>query len=246
MQYKDYAVKLVSIVQLDHPPIAVKLLKPSEPLPAGFDKTQRLRFCQSVMKAKCGQQILLTTENITCPAAASAFGFKPLPEKLAGGDVMYSMGLFGNREAGAKTLDLMPRLKQGECSAVLITPLEKADFEPDVIVLEERPEKLMWIGLADIFNTGGRHAFQTSIFQAACIDSTVVPYLTGRLNASLGCYGCRDATDLPEEEALLGFPGRNLDEIVSSLEKLSEKAIPRVRAKGAFKTLGACPAEGGH
>ena len=244
MQYTDYANRMISILNLDHPPIAVKLLKPSDPLPEGFDSTQKLRFCQSIMKAKCGQQILLTQENITCPAAAAAFGFRPLPEKLAGGEVMYSMGLFGNKEAGAKTLGLMPRLKQGEYSAVLIAPLEKVDFEPDVIVLEEKPEKLMWIALADIFNTGGRHVFQTSIFQAACIDSTVVPFLTQKLNASLGCYGCRDATDFPEEEALLGFPGRKLGEIVSSLQKLSEKAVPRVRTKGVFKTLGACAAEG--
>ncbi|NCO67824.1 MAG: hypothetical protein COY75_09285 [Nitrospirae bacterium CG_4_10_14_0_8_um_filter_41_23] len=244
MQYKDYASRMISILKMDHPPLAVKLLKAVDPVPEGFDNTKRLRFCQSLMMAKHGHKILLTPENITCPAAASAFGFKPLPEKLAGGEVMYTMGLFGNREAGAKTLGLMPRLKQGECSAVLITPLEKADFEPDVIVLEEKTEKLMWIGLADIFNTGGRHAFQTSIFQTACIDSTVVPYLTGKLNASLGCYGCRDATDILDEESLIGFPAKRLEEIVSSLERLSEKAIPRVRAKGALKTLGGYHTEG--
>jgi uncharacterized protein (DUF169 family) len=244
LKYSEHAEKMTNLLKMDHPPLAVKLLKPGDLIPEGYDGTKRLRFCQSLMMAKRGQQILLTPENITCPAAASAFGFKPLPEKLASGEVMFTMGLFGNREAGAKTLGLMPRLKQGECSAVLITPLEKADFEPDVIVLEEKPEKLMWIGLADIFNSGGRHAFQTSIFQAACIDSTIVPYLTGKLNASLGCYGCRDATDILDEESLLGFPGKRLDGIVSSLEKLAEKAIPRVRAKGALKILGACHTEG--
>jgi uncharacterized protein (DUF169 family) len=54
---------------------------------------------------------------------------------------------------------------------------------------------------------------------------------------ALGCYGCREATDLGESECVLGFPMKDLDAIVSSLAKLNEKAIPRVRGKTVYKAL---------
>lgn len=36
---------------------------------------------------------------------------------------------------------------------------------------------------------------------------------------------------------MLGFPFKDLEKIVTSLEKLNEKAIPRVRGKTVYKAL---------
>jgi uncharacterized protein (DUF169 family) len=43
----------------------------------------------------------------------------------------------------------------------------------------------------------------------------VFPYRDGRLSFSLGCYGCREATDLGPQESVLGFPGSFLDALVA-------------------------------
>ena len=161
------------------------MLKPGDPVPDGYDNIQKLRYCQALMRAKHGRKVVLNAENITCPASASAFGFNPLPEKINTGEMLFSMGLFDNLGAAAKTIELMPRLSPGECASVLVAPLNLADFDPDVVVLEGKPEKLMWVALADIFYLGGRHDFQTGVFRATCIDATIVPYQTGRLNANL-------------------------------------------------------------
>lgn len=83
-----------------------------------------------------------------------------------------------------------------------------------------------------------RLSFNTAVFQATCIDVTTVPYSTGEVNASFGCYFCKDATDLTDEEGLIGTPGAKLNEIISSLEALSEKAIIKARSKGIYKLYG--------
>jgi hypothetical protein len=57
------------------------------------------------------------------------------------------------------------------------------------------------------------------------------------LNFSLGCYGCREATDLIPGETVLGFPGALLEPLLSALEMLRSKAIPRSRAKLAHACL---------
>jgi uncharacterized protein (DUF169 family) len=156
--------------------------------------------------------------------------------------MMSTMGLFGSPEAAAKTIALMPRLEQGRFNAVLVSPLEKFETPPDVVVIEAEPEKLMWVGLADIFDTGGRHSIETGVFQATCVDSTVVPFVKQKMNFCLGCYGCRDATDITQNETVLGLPASSLDRIMTALEKLSQKAMPRARSKAAFRALTGCAA----
>ncbi len=63
----------------------------------------------------------------------------------------------------------------------------------------------------------------------------MVPYQEQRLNFSLGCYGCREATDLGPEETVLGFPVAQLDGLVEALERLRATAIPRSRAKKPYE-----------
>ena len=180
---------------------------------------------------------LLTPDTIACPASASALGFKPLPEKLRTGEMLSAYGIFASKEAGKSTIDSMSRLPMGKYRAVAACPLGQAPYEPDVVVMESKPEHLMWIALASVRETGGRLEFSTAILQATCVDGTILPFLNQKLNGSLGCYGCREATDMAESECILGLPGKDLDRIVAQLEQLSTKAMGRVRSKAVYQGL---------
>jgi uncharacterized protein (DUF169 family) len=243
MKSVDYSVKLGGLLGLETPALGVKCVQPGEPISDVWSSERKARFCQSLMLARKGETVKLTAENITCPAAASAFGLKRLPEKLKSGEMMFGMGLFNNPEAAAQTVSLMPRLDQGRFSGVLIGPLDKFDTLPDVVVIEAEPEKLMWVALADISETGGRHSIETGVFQATCVDTAAVPFVEHRLSFSLGCYGCRDATDITLNETVLGYLASSLGHIIDALEKLAQKAMPRSRSKAALRTLTGCRTE---
>jgi len=230
------AVVLKDILGLTCEPIAVKFIDERVSLP-GFELPSERRYCQVLMGAREGMKLLLTADNISCPAAAWALGFKAPPPKLSSGEMPAAMGIFGSPAPAKHTLDTMPRLEMGRYKMVACCPLADAPFEPDVVVLESAPEHLMWVALALVFETGGRLEFSTAILQATCVDVTIMPFLTQRLNATLGCYGCREATNLAESECVLGFPIKDLEPIVTSLRKLNEKAIPRVRGKAVYKAL---------
>ncbi len=74
--------------------------------------------------------------------------------------------------------------------------METMEVEPDVVVMESNPKHLMWLSLASIYETGERLEYNSTIFQATCVDSTVIPFTSGKLNSTLGYYGCREATDV--------------------------------------------------
>jgi uncharacterized protein (DUF169 family) len=227
---------LKEILGLKYEPVAVKFFKDRVQL-HGFETPSERRYCQILMGAREGKKYLLTADNIACPAAAWAIGFKEPPATLWSGEMPAKMGIFSSPEAVKNTLSTMTRLEMGKYKMVACCPLAEAPFEPDVIVIESDVEHLMWVALARLFETGGRLPLDTAILQATCVDATIIPFVYQRLNASLGCYGCREATNLAESECVLGFPFKDLEKIVTSLEKLNEKAIPRVRGKTVYKAL---------
>jgi uncharacterized protein (DUF169 family) len=235
LNFKDVSSKIGRILGLEHPVIAVKLVRTGEEMPGHVKAPEkRSRYCQVLMLARHGETLLLTPDQLACPAASAAFGFSPLPEMISSGKMLHTLGLYESPEAAAETMRTMPRLEPGTLSALVVGPLNDFSPKPDVVVVEGLPEQVMWLCLARTFKNGGRLNFSTSIFQCCCVDSTVVPYMTGEINISPGCYGCRSSTDTPDGNMFIGIPIMLLNEIVEGLDGLSRKAIPDARAKQVY------------
>jgi uncharacterized protein (DUF169 family) len=190
------------------------------------------------MRARRGESLLFGPGYLSCPAAARAFGFRALPEALSEGRGLAGFGIVREPHTGKVMFEGMRYLEMGELAGVGLCPLHAAPRLPDVVVVEGTPEQLMWLLLADLNLAGGkRRQGSTAVLQATCVDATVIPHLEDRLNFSLGCYGCRDATDLAPTETVVGFPGRMLEALTDQVGFLAGKAMPNSRAKNAWKQL---------
>ena len=239
--FKQAAEKIKGILGLESEPVAVFLVSASDERAASleiFKPIEAHRYCQLLMRARRGESVRLVPDELACPAAAAAFGFRPLPESLASGRGLVGFGITRDAETGRMMFEAMPRLEPGQLASIAACPLKDSPELPDVVVVEGAPEKLMWLVLADLNEAGGRRRkADTAVLQATCVDATVIPFLEQRLNFSLGCYGCREATDLAPEEAVIGFPAAALNAVVNNLSFLREKAIPKSRVKGVFEGL---------
>jgi len=233
------ARRLVEILGIDTEPVAVFLLdSESSPRAASLKKVAGHRYCQLLMRARHGESVALAPEELACPAAAAAFGFRPLPEGLATGKALVGFGIVDDPCTGRRMFEGMPRLEPGRVKMIAAAPLNAVNAIPDVIVVEGPPEALMWIALADLNLAGGeRRRGDTAVLQATCVDATIIPYIEQRLNFSLGCYGCREATDLGPHESVLGFPGARLEPLLAALESLANKAVGRSRAKAVYQSF---------
>jgi uncharacterized protein (DUF169 family) len=230
--------RMKEILGLSSYPVGVRLLLDNEECPGEAKTLDQHRYCQALMKARRGEHVFLDGEGIPCPATAAAFGFRPLPEGLKSGKGLVGFGIVADEAVGKKMFEGMPKLKPGQINRIYLFPLSTSIQSPEIVVVEDEVEKLMWIALAYLHAKGGaRIQSSTAVLQATCVDSTIIPYLENRLNLGYGCYGCRDATDLGPGEAVLGFPGRMLEPIVEHLNFLKEKAIPVSRGKKAFSLL---------
>lgn len=235
LKYKEISEVIKQSVGLEYEPVGIKFYEtaPSNEVAIADDH----RLCQLVMRARKGESLILTKDEISCPAAAAALGFKPLPKNLQDGTMLQGYGIFRDKEAAIKVMNEMPRLEMGIYEAIAAKPLKDWDENPDVIVIEDEVEKLMWIALAYLNEEGGRLNMSTSILQAVCVDSVVLPFKSQKINMSFGCYGCRDATDAKPNEAILGIPFSKLDMTVENIKYLKSKAIDRSRAKQVYQAF---------
>jgi uncharacterized protein (DUF169 family) len=237
-EVREAGRKIVSILGLTTFPVGVRFaadaITPTDAL-----RLESHRYCQALMLARHGQFVVLDEEGIACPAAADAFGFRPLPEGLRSGKGLVGFGIVSAPAVGRRMIEGMPRLASGEIHHLELFPLEEADRIPHVVVVEGEVEQLMWIVLSCLHATGGqRVTASTAVLQATCVDATIIPFLEKRLNFGFGCYGCRDATDLAAGESIIGFPVAFLASIVTHLEYLKDNAIPTSRGKKAWRALG--------
>jgi uncharacterized protein (DUF169 family) len=190
--------KLIEALGLKSEPVAINLIKKGQALPAGYAIPDKpLRHCQAIMRARHGEMLVSTADKEACPVGASSLGMVPVPDKVQSGEFHFGMGMYSSPEAAKNTIEQRPSLETGSIYAIAVSPLSKTKLKPDVVVVIGTPEQVFWLmPAATTFSVGGRITVEMASVQASCADTTLVPYLTGKLNISLGCFGCRKTSDI--------------------------------------------------
>jgi len=218
-QLVEATAVLRSLLGLSRHPVGIRLLGKDDPVPSELpEPPSPLRHCQAIHEASEGEVLLIPMEKQACFAARAALGMAPLPEKVASGEVPYLHGLARSREVAARIMAEIPKLPAGSIKATVVGALDRMPCEPQVIVMIVNPLQAMWIANAFLYDQGGpRLTANFAGMQASCGDATVIPYKTGRVNFSVGCYGCRSAGGLGPEEMYVGLPARELPRLVTNL-----------------------------
>jgi uncharacterized protein (DUF169 family)/NAD-dependent dihydropyrimidine dehydrogenase PreA subunit len=230
-QYKEWCECLKDILQLRWTPVAISLIPAGVPLPHCPKPSGKLRYCQSLMAARQGKSLLMTPDCHACPDGTSILGLTEIPPKLASGELYLRFGKLESIEAARQMVAERPKLAPRSVQATLATPLDEAVLAPDVIAITAQPEQMMWLCMAASYQTGRRFDFKVSGYNAQCVETTLLPYTSGEINISLGCYGCRASSDVGDDLMFMGVPRDRMPQLIAGLRELEKKAIPDSRAK---------------
>ncbi|WMW24598.1 DUF169 domain-containing protein [Methanolobus sediminis] len=232
MDNAEISDKLVKLLGLRYEPVAVKVIRKGEKIPEGFSEPEKnIRHCQSIMRARKGESFVIPADKHACMVGASSLGLVPLPPKVKEGEFHANLGMFDCSDAAANMICQRSAFEEESTIATVVGPLKDFKTEPDVVLLIDLPETLYWLIPAATFFEGGRQAFSTAAFQATCVDSTIIPITSGKMNMSLGCYGCRRSTDIQNDEMIAGIPYKNLEKMIEALEKISDGPMQKARQK---------------
>ena len=225
----EYADVLKSVLKLRYEPVAIRLVREDEEFPQGLEVPEaQMSHCQSVFKAKDGACLKMPLECHNCMVGASALGLIETSEKIASGEFHAGLGMHDSAQAASKMIadrKIVPFKAKGTA----VCPLSKADFVPDIVAIDDIPERVYWIVPLMTAEKGGRAHFSTSPFQCACEDVTSMPICTGEPNVSLGCFGCRKKTDMKPDEIACGIPYDLIPGYVEHLKKYESGVMTKAK-----------------
>ena len=228
---RSWSEVLMRVLRLRWSPVAINLIPAGAPLPDAPQPREKLRYCQSLMAARRGKTLLMPASCHACPDGTTILGLTEIPAKLASGELYIRFGKLATIEAARQMVAERPRLEPRSIRATMVAPLAQAVLPPDVIAVIAQPEQMMWLTMAASFYTGRRFDFKVSGYNAQCVETTLLPYTSGKINISLGCYGCRASSDIGDDLMFMGIPAGEMPGLIRGLEALGKKAIPDSRAK---------------
>lgn len=138
-------------------PVAAKMCRSSDELP---EKTKlpwrdliiKIALCQGIaMARRYGWTIAIGKEDESCPFGALTMGFVPAKKGYLDGTV-YKLT---TKEAAAKTAAVRSGLEYGKYAYLLVAPLQKATFEPDLIIIYGNPAQMGRLIQATLLHRGG-------------------------------------------------------------------------------------------
>ena len=218
--YDIISEKIKENLGLSKSPVAIKFVLREEDLPEGISKIdENIRHCEMVQKASHGEMFYATSEEQMCKGGSAAIGLQEPMKKAKTGEFYLSLGRFSSIGSAKRTVDSIPKIDP-IMHALVYTPLEKANFDPDVIVIICNPAQAMKLAQALIYTLGGRIEADFSGIQSICADVVAGPFLRKTANFTLGCSGSRQYANIKEDEVIVGLNGENIGCVVNALENM--------------------------
>ena len=224
MTYEMIGKELIELLGLKGSPVAVKLVSTPSDVPAGYEKmTKKERHCQFVQDTRLkGVTGYATRGEHLCKGGAAVMGIEPSPDLVADGTTYQKLGNFKTIEGAVETVHAIPKVDKPYYASVY-APLEKAEFEPDVVVFIVTPRQALRLSQAYLHTSGGRISSDYSGIQSLCADAVVAVRERGVPNMTLGCNGSRKYSGIAEDEVILGFPPKELGAMVEALKAFKQK-----------------------
>ncbi len=201
-EYRSYGKEIYDILRLDSYPVAVKMIKSEDEIPAEAvrpkrDRNQHLAQCQAFsLSRRDGETVAMLKEDHWCYAPVIGFGLVEQPDffkkgglynPVLGGDpeILEALGGTGTKFLGhflekpelAENMTF-PCLEAGKYIGCLTAPLKDASFEPDAVFIYSDNAQLRNILMAVKYKEGVHVVSEFDPIDS-CIYS-LVPIIEGK------------------------------------------------------------------
>ena len=202
-------------------PVGIKLLFAEEGYEGiGWEEPRvPLAYCVVVEKATRGMSFKVKLEHISCDGGTTALNLEPSTNRIESGEEYFSYNLYKTSAAARRVREGVPGLYRTGAKTIglAIAPLERFDVIPDIIIFIVNPYQAMRIQQGYLYEEGGRIEISGASMQAICAESTVQPYMTGKLNITPLCPSTRFLAKWKDEEMAIGIPYEKFKSVVEGV-----------------------------
>jgi len=213
MEEKVYfSAKLKNTLELKGNPVAISII--SEP-PQGLKRYQRrVTICMLIQSARRGLSFYCSGENIICNGKVHV-GIGNSPIWDLEDFLVRREKIVGSKTAARRMLDLAKVQASELGKYIILSPLMKANFHPDVVVFVGTPLQISRILFLDAFETG---EINTLHREPLCSGVIATPIATRQIGISFLDMSCRSFGQYRPEEMAIGVPYHRISKIVDNID----------------------------
>lgn len=221
-RYAALDAALTAFIRPDTFPLGIRMLSPGEDLPDGVrvpsrDVGEQWIVCQSIgIARRFGWSIAVGRDDVICPLASVAFGFRRANDRYLAGEA--ALGMYCSEPRAAEALEAATwRFDPGVYDRLCVAPISRLSFEPHVIVVYGNSAQAMRLVNAALHARGGRIE-SSSGGRLDCAELVIQTMLTDEPKVVLPCNGDRVFGMAQDTEMAFAFPADRAEEIVAGLE----------------------------
>lgn len=216
-EWQNYSSVLKEVLNLEFSPVAISCLK--RPFLKSSDK--KLRICRALLDTGKGETLQVAKENNACFGASWHLGFQKLRDpkiiNMVKKFVVEGEKLFCSYKALDKLMSQMEEVPDNSNSYFLLSPLEKCEIQPDLVVFICNADSACRLLTLAIFIDGVMPKIK--IGGPTCSMAIIYPLLTGELNLSFYDYTARKMCNVDKDKLLISIPYKKIPKIIESIDK---------------------------
>jgi len=205
-------------------PVAVRMCSSEKELPAKVRLPQRdmgltISLCHAIAMARRYGWVIAVDKTVSCYVPALSLGFVKPPPDILDGSFQASQGLWGmTKEAAAASIENMYKFEYGLYTHALIAPLDRASFEPHVVIQYASPAQL-WVLLTGYLNGNKKGGLDVRLTTGSgCTSYITKTMLTDEAQFVLVGTGERLVPHPQDSECALSIPASKIENTVKGLE----------------------------
>ena len=219
MVWKKYSKSLRDLLNLDASPVAVTYsMNPA----SGAQKGKRM-VCRALLDAGEGKIINLSKETSACPGGAWHLGLSPKPtgeqDKMLKKFLVEGEKLFCSIATFNRVMTLSTQPPFGLADYVVLSPLEKANLEPDLVVFLCNAEQAC--RLLTLVNYKDGVPPKAEIVGSACHMVIAYPIVSGEVNISFMDYTARKWQKCRPDQLFVSIPYFRMHNLMDSIDTCS-------------------------
>jgi len=219
MVWKKYSKRLKDLLGLEGSPIAVTYsMTPA----SGAQKGKRM-VCRALLEARDGKIINLSKESSACPGGTWHLGLGPKPtgdqDKFLKRFLVEGEKLFCSIVTFNRMVSLTTPAPYGLAENVILSPLEKAKLEPDLVVFLCNAEQAC--RLITLANYRDGIPPKLEIAGSACHMAIAYPIVSGEINVSFLDYTARKWQKYRPDELFVSIPYYKMPNLMDSIDSCS-------------------------
>ncbi|AFS78154.1 hypothetical protein DUF169 [Gottschalkia acidurici 9a] len=178
----------------------------------------KMTYCTLVKLASSGYTFKADLDNFACLSAARALGIIDPTDDWLSGCQYRDRKMYQDLETSQKVVDNTTNIQQ-KVYGILVGPIEKCSFIPDVAIIITTPYNSMRLIQGYTYKYGTNVNYKIIGNQAICSECTAYPFENNDINISMLCSGTRHMAGWDKDEMAIGIP---IDKFIDMVDGVYE------------------------